>query len=1276
MPERTTNEPIPVTDWLVLGSFPLRDHTIGRWTDSGFPCEADFAPQAGDEFNGARWVRYETPRGRIENHDPVLPYARRWWCFAYACSYVYSPAKQTVRLLLGNDNGAVVWLNGREVYRVDESERGVLLTKDVVTVAVRKGWNRLLVKMPQGPGFWGMMARFAGATDRKPPPKLRFAAKRPSVKQFPGLRRRQGGLVGRWSPKIARVTSDRGRLTFELQLDLFNDTPRTASRVRVALADGNGNALAGIETRAIPSFTSRSLEISGDAEALVAAMLDAGSRSLCAVVKSSVGTASIGIPPDALARLFCWVMTDLAVPLPARGESQFVVPRMFAGFPARIETEVLHPKDADRDWGQPVLPDQQFDADQTRQSELTVKLHAPVGMSGVTARIVFGEPAEWQTAARVRRLVDDLGFDVTGCIETAADGFGSLFHGDVDGAWQAIRAMIDRISADQPDRKSESVVLVGHAHIDMNWLWTFDETVQCSHDTFRQVLAFFDEFPDFHFSQSQPSVYEMIEQFDPPMFERIRRRVAEGRWELLGGFLTEGDTNLASGEGLARSLLIGQRYFRSRFGKMACVGWLPDNFGHAGQLPQIHRLAGIDFFYAHRCQPGRGAYVWEGIDGSRTLTFATATYNTVIGAGILDEPAIFDPKHRKSMSVYGVGNHGGGPTRRDLDRARAYDDTPGSPTIRCGTAEAFFRSIEPHADDYDVHRGERQFTLEGCYTSVARVKHGNREGENLMFAGEMLAALGALHGDPYPCEQAYGIWHKLAFNQFHDILCGSASNDSNRESIARYDEAVTGARTLRFEAMRRLTGRIDTQSYGQPVVVFNPLPRERSDIAEVEVYSHQLPPTVSFGTWYTPEQTLLTPVDVGQGPCPSILVVDTDGAKPPAQVVDTKLFPNGHRLKVQFPAERIPACGHKVFHVFPTIPGEPRDDRLVIKGTSVETPCFKVDVDPKTGHLKRVWDRRRKCEVLARGEPANVLTVYMEKPHAMSAWELGPISETHTLDRAQSVRGVEWGPVRAVIQIERQWNRSSFIQRVIVYRDLPRVDFELDVTWFERGGPDRDAPTLRVAFPLNVRNPVFTCDTPFAAIVRPTNGQEVPAQKWIDLSDIRGGAALLNAGQYGHRCTGRTLETTLLRASYEPDPYPDQGPHLIRYALVPHAGRWDAAGIADAGLAFNVPLTGLEAGSHAGEFSPVHGFIELQPDNLVLSGIKKPEDGDGLIVRFYEIEGKATRATLRIPQGVRGARRVNLLEDPLDTADCPTCATDRVVVPVRPHEIVSLRVDL
>jgi len=327
------------------------------------------------------------------------------------------------------------------------------------------------------------------------------------------------------------------------------------------------------------------------------------------------------------------------------------------------------------------------------------------------------------TSEKSGKEVGDLGVKTQASIETyhlplspyvvdARKGLTAFCSDDMSAVAKILKRILDRSLASIPDLSDKTAYITGHSHIDMNWLWTEDETIKTAHDTFRQVVAFMDKYPDFTFIQSQAAIYKAIENMDPSLFERIRHYVQEGRWELGGGMWVEADTNLSGGEALTRSFLLAQRFFLDRFKKSAHVGWLPDNFGHTSQLPQLLKLSGCESFYIKRCQPRNGPFWWEGPDSSRVLVYANKSYNEAITTDLYREFKDIVPDGHKLFVPNGVGDHGGGPTRRDIETAHMLNNTPYYPKVQFSAAENFFRSIEQDMDGLPAHRGEMQFIFE------------------------------------------------------------------------------------------------------------------------------------------------------------------------------------------------------------------------------------------------------------------------------------------------------------------------------------------------------------------------------------------------------------------------------------------------------------------------------------------------------------------------------------------------------------------------------------
>ena len=840
--------------------------------------------------------------------------------------------------------------------------------------------------------------------------------------------------------------------------------------------------------------------------------------------------------------------------------------------------------------------------------------------------------------------------------------------------------------------------------MDMNWLWTYSETMQMCNDNLRQVVAFMDEYPDFTMIQSQAAVYNFVEKVDPPLFEQIKKYVKEGRLELGGGMWTEGDMNMSSGEAITRTFLLGQCFFLSRFGKMANVGWLPDNFGHISQMPQILKLAGCDYFYFHRCKPYKGTFWWTGPDSSTVLCYANDTYNGEITLNLKDEFKKITPDKHRLLQVTGIGDHGGGPTRVNIEMVHQLDKTPGYPSVKFTTAGDFFRKASKEMDGRPTHRGEMQFIFEGCYTNVADIKAGNRNCENTLFEGEFFNTLCWLNGDKYPADELRNLWTMVTFNQFHDILPGSAINESNKENIARYSEVLRKTTELRNNAFRKMADEVKFQTgLGQPVVAYNLQPHSRKAVIEANVYSHEEPVTAqlnSWGNYYGSKY--IKPLDKGQGNVPSVLVQDASGKTYPAQVVWGKSTPPGFTSKIEFIVENIPAGGYKTFYVDLTKPGE-FNEAIPFVDNTFETDFFTIKFDMKTGDIVSLFDKRTKKEFVREGGHLNTLRISLEdRKGGMKSWTINKFVGQEDVTNVASVKVVENGPVRACVESVKTWGKSRFIERTYIYRSYPRIDYDMEVHWLETGSDTTDSPMLRAVFPISMENSKFYSQVPFYVAERPVDGKingkeapswlrhadaygnkaeandglEVPAQKWVDVTDGKVGIALLNKTKYGHSYSHGDLRITLMRTAGDPDIYPNLGKFNISYALYPHAGDWKN-GVWAEGEDFNIPVYAAEPPSLA--LVKAHAtrpedasFFSVDAPGVVLTGMKKAEDGNELIVRLSEIEGKETTINLRLPVDVSAARRLNLIELPLENTTKPTVNGKTIQVKIKPNEIVTL----
>ncbi|CCW36253.1 alpha-mannosidase [Chthonomonas calidirosea] len=772
------------------------------------------------------------------------------------------------------------------------------------------------------------------------------------------------------------------------------------------------------------------------------------------------------------------------------------------------------------------------------------------------------------------------------------------------------------------------VHLIGHSHIDMNWLWTWPDTVQVILRDFKSVLQLMEEFPELTFSHSQPATYEVVRQKAPDLFQKVLERIKEGRWEATTVAWIENDSNMSSGEAHVRQMLEGVRYSQEVLGVTPTTYHAPDTFGHAGNIPQLATLAGAERYYHHRANPGQAqlwpAYWWEGQDGTRILAFSTPSYNGEIYARDLAEAALraHHAGHHCALHFHGIGDHGGGPSRQNLEALRRFQKTPLLPTAFCSRLDNYTRELLQHHPVLPVHRGESSTIFEGCYTTHADTKYYNRTGENLLCTADTVAALAGQNAT----EALSQAWRTVCFNQFHDILDGSAIHEA-------YEQNREDFLAVKATAQQVIQQALDVLESPLPpgvIAVTNPLGFERTDVARLEGWT-ETPPTALQrvdGTRYplqiTAEGLLFTP---------TLGAFETAGYLP---VYDELAFP-------------VLAPEPAYAPVDPRSLAPPTDAAESAPYYRIETPYFIAYIRRDCGIIVSLYDKRVGKEVvgygLRRGSDyldsarpdlaLGVLQLVDEYPHGMAAWHYDEVYQEFSLIRGATTRILETGPVRCVLETRHTVRKTTILQKIIFYQTLPRIDFETHLDWQEVGNPQVGIPNLKVAFTARLSECQAWFETPYAAVRRPSDGQEVPALRWAWVGGPEYGIALLNDSKYGYDVLGCRLRMNLVRTAYEPDTCSDVGLHQVRYSLYPHPAFWPEAGVIEAAAGFNQPLIARKANGKNARCAICRPH--LAPGTTVKIGcLKTAHDGNGIIVRLYESAGRSGIALLKgLPEGTQ-----------------------------------------
>lgn len=1215
---RLNAQDLVIQRWLILGPVPS-DTGASRVVEDYVGGEVDLLPTVGDEG----WIEVDTDAfGRL-NLNNVFEGQSTAWSAAYAHTYVFAPDDRTVLLVADSDDDLVVRVNGQRVW-VNEVARGLGRGNDTITVRLSEGWNSLLLKPLNRSGGFGLLGRLTPAdglllSTLKPPGMIAHNHPEPSVTVGPLL---LGALVWdrdrlsisaraqltAWGSDpfddVALKVTQGGRVIasdsasvvspgepVDVVLDMaFSDLSAAAVGAAPLVADvnwGGGSQLADVFVDA-----DRLLRLAGgriSVEGLRLSDAEPGGATVAAtlIVPATFGGASLDLLANGLGEGARYVVNGRER-VWDRGSVELCA-RCAAADTLSIE---ITPEPGRPVWADPVVRVRQIG-----YAEYADGYTYAEALTGRAPSIALPDPAAWLRALGT--------LEYESILSRYADAFAPL----------------------AAEIRGDTLHLIGNSHIDAAWLWPWSETRDVIRNTWRTSLKLAELFPGYIFTGSSAAYYDMLDRLEPQFSDSLLDAIEKGQWVPVGGWWVESDLNVPSGESLVRQGLYGQRYFEQRFGFRSKVAWTPDCFGYPWTIPQILKGAGLDYFVTQKIRWNDStefpynAFYWQGLDGSRVLTYNPYGYVHDLDANKLVTERVEDRERTGSnhqIVLYGVGDHGGGPTIAMLRRAEDLRRVPTFPIMLYDEPLNALQAVQGREALADLPIWKDELYLEyhrGTYTTQAKSKWRNRRSETRLRTAE---ALGAVGTKPYPRAELERAWRLVLFNQFHDILPGSGIREVYDDAEVFYDSAWAIIDTLKNAGFADLRARMDTRGRGDAVVVFNPLGWSRSG-------------TVSLGA--------------------------EDGRRVRSAAID------------------VPAFGARVIRVpNDTMPGELRRvDEPKAGRNWIENEYLRVEVDTLTGDIVRLYDKVNERDALRSGERGNVLQVFDDRPDQWDAWNIVITGDMWEVDDVRHLQSTV-DPWEARLAIERRWGSSTFRQSLVLERGSRQLDVRNEFDWREQ------RKALKVAFALNVDADSATYEIPYGTIGRTGRPRtkaerakfEVPGQRWADVTGADYGVSVLNDSKYGWDYKGSVLRLTLLRSPLWPDSLADRGRHEFRFAIYPHAGDWRAAQTVRRAAEYNVPLIAQYEPEHRGELGKEMSFASAGPNNVELAWLKRAEDSEAWVLRLVEWHGQPAETEVDVACRVAGAHRSNLLEDLLE----PLAVDDgKLHLSLRPHEIATVVVE-
>ncbi|HBG28098.1 MAG: alpha-mannosidase [Planctomycetes bacterium GWF2_41_51] len=852
-------------------------------------------------------------------------------------------------------------------------------------------------------------------------------------------------------------------------------------------------------------------------------------------------------------------------------------------------------------------------------------------------------PADNFAKSRIINALDD-SFNKLNLIEP----LGENFYASIQNAHDILKEELKK--AGHP--LDVNITAIGHSHIDVAWLWPLEQTRRKCGRTFHTALALMDEFDDYIFTQSQPQLYDYVKQDYPQLFTDIKKKVAENKWEIIGGMWVEADCNLSGAESLARQFLIGRTFFEKHFGKGAesPVFWLPDVFGYCANLPQLIKLAGMEYFFTIKLSWNQynkmpyDSFWWQGLDGTKVLThFGTTcsedgrvTYNAMANpAQIYNTFASCSQKenHSELMTCYGHGDGGGGPTREMLENIRELNNFPAMPKVQHGKAIEFFKKLEnTSGPTLPTWNGELYLEFHrGTYTTQSRNKRANRKSEFGLHNAEFLCSL-AQSLNPnfeYPADQLEKAWKLVCLNQFHDIIPGSSVSEVYVDSLKQYAEVEEIINQTSETALVQLSKNI-----GGDIIITNPASFVRNDATVSDITLDE-------------NQQLQT----------------SDG-----RAVNTQKTENGTIIDTSV-MQPYSAIGLKIVNKKNVV----ADTGLKVKNNLLENNFIKVEFN-SVGDIISFYDKTNKREIIPTGRVANQMLAFEDRPLSWDAWDIDIFYDDKVFYSrpANSIKVVESGPLRAVIEIKRTILSSTYTQKISLAYNSSRLDFDTEIDWQER------CMLLKAAFPVEILSSFATYEIQWGNIKKPTHRNtswdwarfENCAQKWVDLSEPDFGVSLMNDCKYGHDIRDNVIRITLLRSPTMPDPLADKGIHKFTYSLMPHSGAVGNQTI-NAAYCLNDPIIVSKGFANSDKVQTLESMFKTDRENVIIETIKKAEDDNGFIVRMYESLGSRCAVNLSAGFAIKSCFETDLIEQNKKQLEVKN---NLISFNIKPFQILTLRI--